>query len=161
MQRFDRITALIFFFLSLGICAGSIPLSLGTFRHPGPGFLSFLSGIIMGTFSLILFLKNWTKGGESKKFWEVEENKPGIISTICALILYAFLLEVLGFLFSTMIFFLLVGRFVAKQRWIVSASLSLLFSITAFVVFVVCFQSQLPRGILESTLLWMFGRISF
>ncbi len=115
----------------------------------------------MGAFSLILYFKNMKKGKGSKTFWEVEENKIGVLSTICALILYAILFELLGFLLSTMVFFLLVGRFVAKQRWIVSAFLSVLFSIAAFVVFDLCFHSQLPRGILRSSLLWIFGRISF
>lgn len=161
MEKFDRITALIFLLLSLGICVGSVPLSLGTLRHPGPGFLSFISGVVMGTFSLILYLKNRKKGKGSKTFWEVEENRIGVISTVGALILYALLFEILGFLISTMVFFLFVGRFVAKQRWAVSASLSVLISMAAFVVFVICFHSQLPRGVLGNKLLWIFGKISF
>lgn len=160
MEKFDRISAAFFFILSVGICAGSIPLSLGTLRQPGPGFLSFLSGTAIGVFSLILFFKNMKKGNGSRTFWEVRENETGVLSTVGALILYALLFEYLGFLISTMAFFLFVCRFVANQRWVVSASLAVLVSIIAFVVFEIGFQSQLPRGILGDKLLWIFGRIS-
>jgi putative tricarboxylic transport membrane protein len=161
MEKFDRITALFFLILSLGICIGSVPLSLGTLRQPGPGFLSFISGMVMGTFSLILFLKSMKKGKGSKTFWEVKENKTGVLSTIGALILYALLFEYLGFLISTMAFFLFVCRYVANQRWVVSAFLSVLISIIAFVIFDIGFQSQLPKGIIGGKLLWIFGRMSF
>ena len=159
MEKFDRLSSLVFFFLSLAICVESLRLSVGTLRHPGSGFFTFAAGASSGILSLILYIKNRQRGKDYKKFWEVEANKRYIFITMGVLIIYSLLLEVLGFLFPTILFFFCILRFVSLQRSRIAFPLSIFISVLGFVIFDIWFQSQLPRGILERGLLWIFGKM--
>ena len=159
MEKFDRISSLFLILLSLGICVESLRLSLGTLRHPGSGFFTFVAGAISGILSLVLYFKNRKRGKDYKKFWEVEANKKYILITLGALIIYGLLLEPLGFLISTILFFFCIMRFVSLQGSKIAIPVSVFISILAFVVFDIWFQSQLPKGIFEGGLSWIFGKI--
>jgi len=161
MEKFERISALVFFILSLVICLESVRLSLGGLKHPGPGFISFLSGLFLGTFSFILYVKNKKRGKGGEMFWEVGANKIGMFLTTGVLVIYILLFELLGFLASSMLFFLLMGRLVAGKSWRFAISLSILTSFSGYLIFEIWFQSHLPKGLIEGSVLWIFGRISF
>jgi hypothetical protein len=134
---------------------------LGSLASPGPGFISFLSGLFLGTFSFILYLKALKEGKSDRSFWEENANKKEIFLTISALVIYSLLFEVLGFLASSVLFFLFMGRIITRKSWRLTISLSALASSTAYLMFDVWFKSQLPIGLFEKGLLWIFGRISF
>ena len=161
MEKFDRISSLIFFILSIVICTESVRLSLGSLRHPGPGFISFLSGWCLGTFSLILYVKNKKRGKGGEMFWEVGANKIGVFLTSGVLIIYVLLFEPVGFLASSMLFFLLMGRLIAGKSWRFAISLAIVTSFSGYLVFEIWFQSNLPKGLIEGSVSWIFGRISF
>ena len=54
MKKYDRLVGLIWLILGIGICIGSTRLRLGKFSNPGPGFMPFLAGVIMGISGFIL-----------------------------------------------------------------------------------------------------------
>ncbi len=148
MQRIDRITGLILFCLSLGICIESIRLSLGTFYEPSTGFFPFISGTIIGLFSFILYLKNRKKERGNENFWVVGADKKAIFLTLIALFIYAFLYEVLGFLASSILFFIVMSWAITRQSWITAIFLAIFSSVGAYLIFQTWLKVQLPRGIL-------------
>jgi len=160
MNNFDRVSSIALFLLSLWISVESMRLSIGSLQHPGPGFVSFIAGISMAGFSFYLFIKNRAIIG-SDKFWQVGGNKREIYITIGSLFLYAAIFEYVGFFLSTLIFLVIIGRFVAVKGWKVAISMSIIITTSGFLLFEVWFQSQLPRGFLEGILLWISGRILF
>lgn len=161
MPKYDRISALIFFFLSLGICIESVRISIGSFNKPGPGLISFLSGIVMGLFSGMLFIGNIKKPKIAKKFWDNEENGKAILLTIAILIAYALLFEILGFLVCNIALLIIISHFVGNLEWKKAISVSSFTSVAGYVIFGIWFQSPLPKWILEEGLLWIYRRISF
>jgi putative tricarboxylic transport membrane protein len=148
MEKINRVTAVIMFFFSLGICIESIRLSLGKFQHPGPGFFPFLFGTIIGVSSVVLFLKNRMKGEKTARFWEAEANRNGLFLVIFGLVAYALLFETLGFLVSSVLFFTFIGRFLTHKKWIITIPLAIFISIVAYLIFQTWLHAQLPRGIL-------------
>jgi hypothetical protein len=160
MNNFDRISSIALFLLSLGITLESMRLSIGSLDQPGPGFVSFIAGISMAGFSFYLFIKNRGIIGNDH-FWEAGGNKREIYITVGSLFLYAGVFEYVGFLLSTLIFLVIIGRFVAVKGWKVAISMSILITTGGFLIFEVWFQSQLPRGFLEGILLWISGKILF
>ena len=54
----DKWSSLVWLGIGLLICVGSLELSLGTFHHPGPGFLSFFAGLIVGVLALVVHLQS-------------------------------------------------------------------------------------------------------
>ena len=72
----QRISGLLLSIMSLWICIESYRLSIGSLRNPGPGFIGFLSGFVMGILSVILtifpnrFMKD---GSEEEKLYLPEE----------------------------------------------------------------------------------------
>jgi putative tricarboxylic transport membrane protein len=161
MPKYDRITALIFFFLSLGICIESVRISIGSFNQPGPGLISFLSGVFLGLFSVILYIGNIKKEKIAKNFWENEESGKAILLTIATLFGYALLFEILGFLVCNIALLIIIARFVGNLGWKKAISLSSFTSVAGYVIFGIWLQSPLPKWILEDGLLWIYRRLSF
>jgi hypothetical protein len=67
----DRVSSLLFLAVAIGICIGSIRLSLGDFHRPGPGFFSFFVGAILGLLSAIVFWQSFKElpWDEKIAFW--------------------------------------------------------------------------------------------
>lgn len=147
MEKFDRLTGFVFLILSLGICLESVRLSLGVLHRPGPGFISFIAGVAMGVLSLVIIIRNISKGGK-RTLWPPEANKKGVGTIIGLLLGYALLLDLLGFLATTILFFLFTSRFVAHLSWRSSAVLAISSSVAAYLIFQVWLKTQLPTGIL-------------
>jgi hypothetical protein len=66
-----------------------------------------------------------------------------------ALIVYALLLEWLGFILTTLLLVGFLLRTIYPQKWSVVISASVLTSLMTYVVFRVWLQTQLPAGILS------------
>jgi TctA family transporter len=52
VDKSDRIPAVFFVLLSLFACLQAVGIGLGSFRHPGPGFLPFSAGALIGVLAL-------------------------------------------------------------------------------------------------------------
>jgi hypothetical protein len=50
----QRISGLVLSVVSLWICVESLRISVGSLSNPGPGFIGFLSGLVMGILSVTL-----------------------------------------------------------------------------------------------------------
>ena len=146
----DRMSGLFWLLISILICVQSIRINIGTLNNPGPGFLPFWAGVVLGIFSIVLLVTSILKRNGEKSIsslWKgMEWNK--VILVLSSLFIYAILLHKLGYLITT--FGLLVFLFVVMRRqniwiWVVSALTAALLS---YFIFYVWLGVQLPKGIL-------------
>jgi hypothetical protein len=142
MRKYDILSGLFLLAVSLAICDGSLHLHVGTFTAPGAGFFPLVTGVVLGVFSILIMIQAKKTVEGPVKFWAPDANKKGIFLTSLFILLYALLLERVGFLATTTLFFLLVSRFVFGFRW----SRSVFFAL----VFTLLLDAPLPQGIVES-----------
>jgi putative tricarboxylic transport membrane protein len=116
---------------------------------PGPASFPIGLGILMTCLGILLVLREARHGltnleGTRRPHFPASTLRL-VFKTAAAGLLYAFLLEPLGFFFSTLGFlgalsFLMNGR----NAWKLNAALSLLFTFGAWIVFVRLFELSLP-----------------
>jgi putative tricarboxylic transport membrane protein len=151
MKRADRISGTFWFFFSAFVSIESYRQGLGTLHEPGPGFLSFWTGVVMGIMSIAVLVQAWTtmEPGRAEGSLFGKKNPLKIAFVILSLFLYAFFMEVLGFIPITLLLFIFLLRWIERKKW----GLTLLVSITvtgmSYLLFEVWLKAQLPRGLLE------------
>ena len=145
----DRISTLVWLVVAIGICFGSVRLSLGNFHKPGPGFFSFLAGAVLGILSILVFLQSFKglSGDEKKAFLSNPQRGLKVVYVFVALILYAIGMNYIGFFFSTFLFVGFLLRGIDPQAWLVVLAGSILGTIIPYGVFY-WLGVQLPVGFL-------------
>ena len=134
------------------ICIGALRLPLGSFHNPGPGFLPFITGTILGALSFLLFLQSrqgTASAWSPKQIWPNPAKSKKMVLAIFALLAYAVGMEYLGFLPSTIIFLAFLLKVIEPQRWSVVVFGSLAAAIGSYLIFECWLQSQLPKGLFE------------
>ena len=151
MGRADRISGVFWLVFSLVMAFESYGEGLGTLRQPGPGFLYFWTSIVLALMSLPVLIQGragWEKAGAEAPIFGKGGNRK-ILLVLVSLILYASLMETLGFIPVTLLlFFFLLGR-VERKGWVFTAFVSVVVTAASYLVFEVWLMSQLPRGLLE------------
>jgi putative tricarboxylic transport membrane protein len=148
MQKYDIISGLFLLAVSLAICAGSLRLNVGNLTAPGAGFFPLVTGLVLGIFSILILVEAKKSGKETVRFWAPEANTRGIYLTFLFILVYALLLERLGFIGTTVLFFLLVSRFVSGHRWVTAVFFALVTSFATYFVFSFLLHAPLPQGII-------------
>ena len=136
------------------ICILAFQHGLGSIRAPGPGFVAFLSGILVGAIGAIMIFSKRVSMGHGKG--TVRTAGLGIPAasmrrlayTMMFLVAYAILMDPLGYIVST--FLAMFGLFFnwEKKNWLWSFFFSVSASLVSYLVFEVWLHCQLPRGIL-------------
>jgi putative tricarboxylic transport membrane protein len=149
-KKYD--VAIRFFWLVLGlfVVIYSYTLGLGKLINPGPGLLPFLLGLIFLILSSVRFitvmqLKETEEDREEKKkveYWR-------IILIVAALLIWAFVLESLGFLIATFILMTLLYRAAGFNKWYVATFWGLVTVVVTYFVFTYL-GVRFPPGILRT-----------
>ena len=145
MKKKDQISGGLFFLAGLGISIASIKAQLGTLQQPGPGFFAFLSGSILTVLALIMVIfPGLAKDGST----EVREKKvpqwKNVLILGAAIAVYCFVVEFLGYLFSTFIFLILSLRIIDPQSWRVAILGSAAITVCSYLLFQVWLGLYLP-----------------
>ncbi len=148
MRRAEQIACLFWIVVSLVVCAGAIGLKLGTPSDPGPGFLPFGTGALMGILAFVHLMKVSTASvkGESGEFLWQQVNWRRTISVILSVFVYALLLPHLGYLIATFILMVILFSLYDRRRWAVAVPASLLVIGITYLVFHVWLKVQFPTG---------------
>lgn len=154
MRKDDVIVCLIWIILAMLIIFQSIRLKLGQLNYPGPGFLPFCSGLILGLLALILliFQVSPKKGSYQTKIEGFQLGKKWTKAAylmVSSFIYIFFFWENLGYLISTAIFLFFILKIVASQSLKRSALFSAATTIVSFIIFQTWLQCQLPKGLLK------------
>jgi putative tricarboxylic transport membrane protein len=148
MEHRDRLSSLILLVFSFLVCVQSyrLPVGIGSWHDPGPGFFPFWAGLIMGILSLIAYLKVLRTQGEDIGPWYSREKWKKVLWILVIITAYAFVLERIGFVVSTFLLLFVLFRVVEKQRWGVAIGGSLVAAVLAFGIFDRWLKLQLPKG---------------
>lgn len=114
----------------------------------GPMYFPATIALLIIVASAVYFFQEWKlRKEEFKEFELVKEGKAPfyLIATIILMLIYTFLFERIGFLYSTMLFlgglmFLLNG----KKKWIYNIIIAVAFSFVTWYSFAVLLQVSLP-----------------
>ncbi len=131
-------------------------LGLGDLRDPGSGFLLFWVGVILAVLSAALAAASLLRArravalegdsGAKPQFGERWRNVPIVIAY---LVLYAGLLETVGFIPLTILLLMLLFRTVEPQPWRVAIVYSVLATLTVYLLFGAGLGTQFPKGLLD------------
>jgi putative tricarboxylic transport membrane protein len=147
----DRISSLFGLLFALYILKESFGLDVGRLHQPGPGFFSLFGGILLGVFSIILFVRSLLPRPRRKdrKAEGEEENPRFVIYVFVGLLVYTFIFEWLGFILSTFLLVALLLVFFDSQKWWKVLLTAAVASSSSYIIFSVLLKSELPKGILE------------
>ncbi len=150
-MKTDQFNAILFLIVSTLICLGSTQFSYGNIHNPGPGFLPFWLGVILGLLSIGLFVRTTIRRGEAESLKVVTAEKirwGKVLIAVGALILYGVLMEPIGFLLVTFLFMACLIRFVDPQPWRRVIGWALVGSVGSYLIFEVWMKLRLPKGFL-------------
>jgi len=149
MRKADRISGTFWLIFALVTIIESYRLGLGNLLQPGPGFIFFWAGILLGIMSLVILIKTFIKVGQA----EAEKPTLGgvsytkIILVSLGVFLYALLLEPLGFVIVTTLLFVFILGVVEKKKWLFTIASSILVTVAAYLIFQTWLETQLPKGL--------------
>ena len=150
MRRAEQVISGLWLLFALWVCVGSLRLEMGTFSDPGPGFLPFWTGALLGVFAVAHFLNVTLRSFERETsvlpWTDVRWQKA--VWVVLALLAYALLLSVLGFIADTFLLMLFLFRILEPKRWWVVVATTLLVIGITYLVFEIWLMVQFPKGIL-------------
>jgi putative tricarboxylic transport membrane protein len=150
MKRWmNRISNIFLLGFAVLIFSLSLKLGFGTFRNPGPGFVPFLTSVLLLSLSLIVFIKEMrgaTEEGEKVAFITWGNLTKPVYLTL-ALIGYALLFLMLGYLVSTFLLMLAMSIICEPKKWGVKIVTAAIIAGLSFLLFAVWLRVPLPKGI--------------
>ncbi|OGP78787.1 MAG: hypothetical protein A2V86_15540 [Deltaproteobacteria bacterium RBG_16_49_23] len=123
----------------------STQLKMGTFRHPGVGFLPFALSIILIALSLALIISRWKKETPSTPFWSRRSWLRPLLGVVI-LGLYALVIEKLGFPLTTLIFLLVWMGVIERIHWLKMVSISIGVTLVLYLIFGFFLEVPVPMG---------------
>jgi hypothetical protein len=150
MQRADFLSGLFLFGLSAIICYGALRIDVGTPQAPAPGFFPFVSGLAIGILSILIWAGSRKQKAAENRFWLPQADKKGIGLTFAFLVFYALFLEILGFLATNFLFFLMITKMSSKLSWGKAVIFTVLCTLGIQMVFKTLFNTPLPAGIFKT-----------
>ncbi len=117
---------------------------MGSFRHPGVGFLPFGLCIILILFSLALIFSRW-KEGTFVPFWSGRTWLRPLLGVVI-LGLYALVIETLGFPLTTFAFLLVWMRVIERVHWLKVMSISIGVTAGLYLIFGFFLEVPVPMG---------------
>ena len=147
MKAHDQVSSLFWLLVSIYASIESIQMGVGTLQKPGMGFITFGTSVLLGILSLALFVRTTLRRKHAKteplfagKLWK------RVLLVLVALLIYAKLMPMAGYLVST--FFLMSFLFwiVKGQKWYWVLISSFLTTLITYYVFSIWLKGQLPEG---------------
>ena len=132
---------------SLAVVLESWRLDVGSLYAPGPGFLPFIAAGILGLLALIALIQTW---GAKK---ETEKSPAGfggnllkVILLTGILVVYIYLLNILGFLIDTFLLLLFLFRVMEPLSWKKVLLADLITLVVVYLLFEIFLGTPLPKG---------------
>jgi hypothetical protein len=150
-RKTEQVICLIWISLAFYVCLASLRLKFGTFKDPGPGFFPFLAGAFLGVFAIIhlAIIKFLSQKKAEVDFSAVISMRfKNVIPLFISLLLYTFLLPMLGYLLDTLLLLLFIFIFLERKKWWSALIGSLVVIGITYLIFEVWLNIQFPKGFL-------------
>lgn len=149
IRKYDIYCGIFWLLLGGSVCVMSLKdLGLGTLRYPAPGFYPFLISLLLICIALVLIIRAVNYRKKAPEFSKRPSFGWNVPITLGAMLVYAFVMDYLGYLISTSLLMLFFFKVTASLKWWVSLLLTAVTISISYYFFVVLLQSQLPAGIL-------------
>ena len=146
MQNKRDVTAsVLLIMVGCAVIVWAFRLKVGTLLRPLAGFFPLLVGVAIVALSLVLLFRGWMgRGPAAKPFgrWQ----KPVVM--LAALVVYAVLLEPLGYILSTIFIAAVTLRILGVDSLKLIAVSSVVLSVSVYFLFTRLLGVELPAGIL-------------
>jgi len=145
----DLVSGLFWLAISIFVCMKSNQINIGSFKAPGPGFIPFWTGVILGSFAVILVLKSilkGEKGGKIINLW-LGMRWSNVLIVVASLFIYAIFLTSIGYLIMTFGLMVLLLTSIVKTRLWAQVVNALFIVFFTYIVFHLWLNVQLPKGI--------------
>ena len=135
--------------ISIFVCIEAIRSDIGTFQTPGPGFLPFWIGVVLGVLAMMLVVVSILRekvDGRIMDIWKGIKWR-NVVLVLASLFLYAIILPRIGYLIATFgLMTLLYGMMGRPRLWvqIMSAFVTVLVS---YIIFHFWLKVSLPKGV--------------
>ena len=149
MKRHEIGSSLFLVLLAILAGIGSLRLGIGTLHNPGTGFMAFGASLFLGFFGLALLLRAAIDKDDSKEVSSLFSGRlwKRVILVLVALLIYAKVMPLAGYLISTFLLMSFLFWIVKGQKWgwvLVSSFLSTLLT---YYIFSKLFGGQFPEGL--------------
>ena len=135
-------------FASALFCYGAFTLGIGRLGRPGPGFFPLLTGLIVGTLSLVMIAFSVRTSTASEVKAERLLTVRTFFSLLC-LLLFGLLVEKAGFFVCSFLFIIFVLRANGVNKWPFLLFFAAVVCVGVFFFFNVFLEARLPLGILD------------
>ena len=142
----DTLSASVLLLVSILICIGSLySLPYGAFKLPGPGFLPFWSGLLLGLMSLGLLVRSISRSRRSiGNLFSGGLRKPLFI--FCSLLAYSLLFQTLGYVLCNFLFTASTVLLLERRRFVAFMTGSIT-AFASYLVFDIFLRIPLPKGV--------------
>ena len=153
MKTHDRVAGIFWLMVGVYTAVDGYRLGLGSLRHPGPGFIFFVSALALSILSLVnlavTFVAKPKEDGdkESDSIWRGLRWQK-ILFVLLGAAAYAYFLNILGFLVSTFLLMVLLYKGVEPTRWWIAIVSSLITVLLSYTLFVMWLDVPFPPGFL-------------
>jgi putative tricarboxylic transport membrane protein len=142
-RTFDRIASVLFLMVGMFFIVESRKLSATAYgSEVGPDIFPLGLGIILVLLSIRLIVETFRYPSEEKKSTELDLKRFFII--LIAAILYAVILEPVGYVLSTFLFLVVAFQTMERGRWVSTIVISGLFSSGVYYLYVDLLKGTLP-----------------
>jgi putative tricarboxylic transport membrane protein len=152
MKTPETIISLVLISTGLLFCFFSLRVGIGRINNPGPGFIPLISGCVLIVLSVCTMLFEGKPGrkeqSEPKTFKGMGSSLLLPVSVLCSLLVYALVLEILGFVLSTFLFLTFLFMTSKKRNWKVALGASILITVCTCLLFGYLLDVELPQGFL-------------
>jgi hypothetical protein len=150
MKRAELVGALFWVGLAVFVCIGALKLRLGTPSEPGPGFLPFWTGALMGTLALVHLVRTSLSGSKSEPEagLRMASKWPRAAAVVGSILVYALVLPRLGYLVSTFLLMVVLFSLYGRKKWWAILGWSVAVIAVTYVVFHGWLKVQFPVGVL-------------
>ncbi len=149
-RKRDLWISLIWLGIAIAICIGSVQLSLGQVRVPGPGFFTFLCGGVMGVLAIVRLVQaiRLPSGIAAKPLCSDPGKFSKMVYGFIALVDHSIAMDYLGFALSTILFLGFFRESSSRRNGTWVFIFSILPALCAYIVFKSYLDVQLPEGFL-------------
>jgi putative tricarboxylic transport membrane protein len=122
-------------------------LRFGAVAAPGPGFFPLCLATALCLVGIGLVVRAWRAAPAGAPASSLHPRRFAIAGTLGSLLVYALVLEWLGFLLATFALLVFFFRVLQRQRWLVAVAGSLATSLVSYLVFKTWLGVNLPGGL--------------
>jgi putative tricarboxylic transport membrane protein len=142
-KTFDRYASIVFFVLGLAFVFGSKGISASAYgSNVGPNIFPLGLGSILVLLSLRLFAETFRYKHEQKEKQALDTKR--FVIMLIATVLYALLLEELGYVISTFAFLVIGFQTMERGKWLSTLLISAGFSAGIYYLYVQVLEGTLP-----------------